>query len=119
MRRLGLCPPFVAWLYSESLDSAPQSAELKAPAISSRNEEQEPGARLTEISGLTIHALWREGDADSVGLREDELAAVLLAVGDKYNYGVAPGVIATREQVGTFWRTLRLQDLALAHACAL
>jgi RNA polymerase sigma-70 factor (ECF subfamily) len=109
------------------LDSAPQSAELNAPATSSGSEEQEPklnriqepGLCLKEISGLAIDELWREADADSVGLGKDELATVLLALGDKYNYGLAPGATATRAQIGTFWRALQLQDLALAHSCAL
>jgi RNA polymerase sigma-70 factor (ECF subfamily) len=110
------------------LDSAsPKSAELNSPALSSEsgqqglplNAIQEPELYLKELSGLTIDEFWREGDADSVGLRKDELARVLLAIGAKYNYGLVPGIPATRAQVGAFWRTLQLRDLALAHACAL
>jgi RNA polymerase sigma-70 factor (ECF subfamily) len=105
------------------LDSAPQSAELNAPAISCESEEQgpkrEPALRLKELSGFAIDELWREANADSVGLGKEEMAAVLLSLGDKYNYGLAPGIAATRAQIGAFWRTLQLQDLALAHACAL
>jgi hypothetical protein len=100
------------------LDSAPQSAELNALAISSGSEEQEPklngiqesGLCLKELSGLLIDELWREADADSVGLGKDELATVLLSLGDKYNYGLTPGTTATRAQIGAFWRTLQLQD---------
>jgi RNA polymerase sigma-70 factor (ECF subfamily) len=105
--------------YSESLDSAPQSAELNAPAISSGIAAHDPGLCLKELSGIAIDELWREADADSVGLGKNELATVLLALGDKYNYGLAPGVIATRSQIGAFWRALQLQDLALAQSCAL
>jgi RNA polymerase sigma-70 factor (ECF subfamily) len=74
---------------------------------------------LKELSGLMIDELWREADAESVTFGKDELATVLLAIGAKYNYGLAPGVEATRAQVGAFWRTLQLRKLALAHACAL
>jgi len=80
---------------------------------------QEPELCLKELSGLTIDEFWREADADSVGLGKNELATVLLAIGVKYNYGLAPGVQATRAQVAAFWRTLQLRELALAHACAL
>jgi RNA polymerase sigma-70 factor (ECF subfamily) len=74
---------------------------------------------LTELSGLAIDQFWREADADSVGLRKDELARVLFAVGVKYNYGLPAGVAATRTQIGDFWHSLHLQELALAHACSL
>jgi RNA polymerase sigma-70 factor, ECF subfamily len=65
------------------------------------------------ISALPIE------DAESVGLTKDEFATVLLAIGDKYNYGLPPGVAATPAQIRTFWQSLQLRDLALAHACAL
>lgn len=65
------------------------------------------------ISALPIE------DAESVGLTKNEFATVLLAVGDKYNYGLPPGVAATPAQIRTFWQSLQLRDLALAHACAL
>ncbi len=90
-----------------------------APAISTGSDDQEPARLLTDLSGLEIDELWRAAEADSVGLERDELASVLLAIGLKCNYGLAPGVRAAPPQVAAFWRTLQLQDLALAHACAL
>lgn len=66
-----------------------------------------------------IDELWRESNAASFGLSKDELAGVLLRIGAKHNYGLPPGTTATRMQVAGFWRGLQLQDLALAHACAL
>jgi RNA polymerase sigma-70 factor, ECF subfamily len=85
------------------VDSAPQSAAVHPSA-----------GEVPEIEDL-----WRAADAASVGLDKDEFATVLLAVGDKYNYGQPPGVAATRAQIRTFWHSLQLHDLALAHACAL
>jgi len=102
------------------LDSASaQSAEIGTPAIASGGVEQDCERYLTELSGLSIDEFWQETRADSVDLRRDELASLLIALGARYNYGLAPGVPATRAQIGAFWRTLQLQDLALAHACAL
>jgi RNA polymerase sigma-70 factor (ECF subfamily) len=110
------------------LDSAPpHSAELPFPAISRQTGEQrlredgfpEPELQFKELSGLSIDEFWRQADGNSVGLKKDELATVLLTIGAKYNYGLAPGVVASRAQVAAFWRKLQLQDLALAHACAL
>lgn len=98
------------------MDSASaQSAELNASAIDSGSCER----YLTELSGLSIDELWQEARADSVDLGKDELAGLLVALGVKYNYGLAPGVPASRAQIGAFWRALQLRDLALAHACAL
>jgi RNA polymerase sigma-70 factor (ECF subfamily) len=74
---------------------------------------------LKELSGLEIDELSREADADSVDLTNDELATILLRLGTKYNYGLAPGVSISKARIATFLRTLQLQDLALAHACAL
>lgn len=114
--------------YIEGLDSAPSdSVQFPRLSASSEGDErglklegiQEPERYLKELSGLEIDELWREAEGASVGLNKDELATVLLSVGLKHNYGTAPGVAATRAQIIAFWRGLHLQDLALAHACAL
>ncbi len=63
--------------------------------------------------------MWELAHADAVDLSVEELARLLATIGDKYNYGLPAGVSATRAQIGAFWRTLHLEDLALAHACAL
>jgi RNA polymerase sigma-70 factor (ECF subfamily) len=115
-------------MYRESVDSAlPQSAELNNLVISSPSEERAldagsipaPESRIAELSGLTIDQFHREAGADSVGLTKNELASALLVIGNKCNYGLAPGVQANRAQAGAFWRALQLRDLALAQACAL
>ena len=71
------------------------------------------------ISSGSVDEFWLAAEAGSVGLGKDEFARVLLAIGIKCNYGMAPGVSATRAQTVAFWRSLQLRDLALAHACAL
>ncbi len=78
-----------------------------------------PHLRLEELSGLTAEEIWREAEAESVGLGKDELAKVLLAVGTKYNYGFPAGTQPNWSQIGDFFRSLHLQELALAQACAL
>jgi RNA polymerase sigma-70 factor (ECF subfamily) len=110
-----------ASLYSGGLDRAlPGIAEVNAAAtIFSGIDVEDPELHLSDLSGLSIDEFWQAAGAGAVGLGKDELAKVLLAVGVKYNYGMPPGVSATRAQVGAFWQSLQLQDLALAHACAL
>jgi RNA polymerase sigma-70 factor (ECF subfamily) len=87
--------------------------------VSQPGAVQAPESYVREISGLAIDEFWREADADSVGLGKDELARALLTIGAKHNYGLPPGVQATRTQVSAFWRALQLRELALAQACAL
>lgn len=107
------------------MDSAPaQSAALTAQAVDSARDSEgqaprSPALCLTDLSAILVDDLWREADADSVDLTKDELAAVLLALGTRYHYGLAPGTTAGRAQIAAFWRGLHLPDLALAHACAL
>jgi RNA polymerase sigma-70 factor (ECF subfamily) len=69
--------------------------------------------------GLALDDLWREAEADRVDLEKSELAEALLAVGVKYNYGLAAGIQATSAQALAFWRAVHLKELALAQACAL
>jgi RNA polymerase sigma-70 factor (ECF subfamily) len=94
-----------------------QSAGLGAPAVES------PGLDalrdFTELSGLSIDEFWQDAHCESVDLRPDEFATALLAVGNKYNFGLAAGLSGGRAQIGNFLRGLQLQDLALAQACAL
>jgi RNA polymerase sigma-70 factor, ECF subfamily len=118
----------VGLTYRGNVDSAaPQSAGLSNIVVSSRGDEpalgidarQEPESQFSEVSGLSIDEVWRDAEAGCVDLTKAELARVLLSIGAKYNYGLASGVQATREQTGAFWRSLQLRELALAHACAL
>ena len=112
----------------KTLDSASaQSAEINSPSIESgsavealeRDAIRDPERYLTELSGLSIDEFWRAAHADSVDFRKDELASLLVTLGVRYGYGLAPGVSASRAQIAAFWGALQLQDLALAHACAL
>jgi RNA polymerase sigma-70 factor (ECF subfamily) len=107
-----------ATLYSENLDSAPaQSAGLSAPAVATSSLDATRG--FTELSGLSIDELCQEARCESVDLRPGEFAGALLAVGNRYNFGLTAGLSAGRAQIGNFLRGLQLRDLALAQACAL
>jgi RNA polymerase sigma-70 factor (ECF subfamily) len=75
-------------------------------------------AVLGGIDGALLEELWRESEAASCGLMPGELSEILLRAGAAQNYGVATGTIATRQQRGVFFRSLKLADLVLAQACA-
>lgn len=79
----------------------------------------DPERHLAELSGLTIDEFWEAAHAESLDLKRGELAAILIAIGHKHNFGFEACVTATPHQIGAFWRALHLEDLALAHACAL
>ena len=107
------------------MDSAPpHSPEPPLPSLFLKGTQrlagvQTPESNLKELSGLDIDDLWREAEAESVGLGKSELAIVLLTVGIKYNYGLPQGIAAIPSQSADFFRSLQLRDLALAQACAL
>ena len=63
--------------------------------------------------------LWHAAEAGACGLRADEFERILLAVALKLNYNQRPGAAPTAAERVTFFRGLKLADLALAHACAL
>ncbi|MFZ0340643.1 MAG: sigma-70 family RNA polymerase sigma factor [Terracidiphilus sp.] len=62
--------------------------------------------------------LWRDCDAASWGLTRNEFDQILLNAGTAQNFGLSEAVPAAPEQQETFFRGLRVADLALARACA-
>jgi RNA polymerase sigma-70 factor (ECF subfamily) len=92
-----------------SLPSAPRAGspvELPVPALSS-------------IPPELIQELWLTSEAESCDLTRNELAAALNTIGTKSNHGLPPEIHANSAQKATFFRALRLPELALAQACAL
>ena len=76
------------------------------------------------VSALTsgspvMEELWVAADGANCGLTCEEFSIVLTSVGEKVNYGLAAGTHADTAQKVTFFRSLRLTELALAHSCAL
>jgi RNA polymerase sigma-70 factor (ECF subfamily) len=66
-----------------------------------------------------VQELWLAADAKGCGLTREEFSAALAAVGAKCHCGLPPGIRPTPTQEATFYRSLRLPELALAQACAL
>ena len=85
-------------------------------------EESAPAPPSTSLSGLPrnlIQELWVAAEGDTCDLALEEFRIALASVGEKFNYGVAPGSHADSAQKTAFFRSLRLSELALAHSCAL
>jgi RNA polymerase sigma-70 factor (ECF subfamily) len=65
------------------------------------------------------HELFGMAKALECGLALPQFAQTLVAIGAKYTYGCAPETVASSSQREQFWRSLYLEDLALAQGCAL
>src|SRR6476660_329969 len=71
-----------------------------------------PGPRPAEVPVLTLHALYEKSGGERYGLTLQAFGVVLEQVAAKY----VPQ--ATQQQKLEFWRDLKLEELALARACA-
>jgi len=71
-----------------------------------------PGPRPAELPVLTLHALYEKSGGERYGLTLQAFGVVLEQVAAKY----VPQ--ATQQQKLEFWRDLKLEELALARACA-
>lgn len=105
-----------------SVDSAAsQPDELVAPVAEERssaansNRIAEPAFLLPEL----VNELWSRAGGEACPLTAGEFATVLAAVGARHNYGLPPGTEADGGRRAAFFRSLHLEELALAHACAL
>jgi RNA polymerase sigma-70 factor (ECF subfamily) len=80
----------------------------------------QPGNLVSALtSAPALEELWVAADGANCGLTCEELSIVLTSVGEKVNYGLAAGTHADAVQKVTFFRSLHLTELALAHSCAL
>ncbi len=71
-----------------------------------------PGPRPAEVSVLTLRALYEKSGGERYGLTLQAFGVMLEQVAVKY----VPQ--ATQQQKLEFWRDLKLEELALARACA-
>jgi RNA polymerase sigma-70 factor, ECF subfamily len=73
----------------------------------------------TPIRTALLEDLWRIAECNAAALTKTELAASLITIGTKYNFGLPSEIKATTAQIEKFYLTLQLPELALAQACAL
>lgn len=70
------------------------------------------------IDRVVTQELWRACDAARWGLAQDEFEQILLDVAAAQNFELPEGTAASRQQQNAYFRSLRLDDLVLARACA-
>lgn len=99
------------------MDSGSNSGDVNVAV--STGEASIPALPLSNLPLALLDELWLNAEAGVCGLTQPEFGQALARVGEKTNYGLPPGSLASAGQREAFFRGLRLADLALAHACAL
>jgi RNA polymerase sigma-70 factor (ECF subfamily) len=102
--------------------TSPQSGEFALPLSSV--PERPSGVpsqtdHLPDIPRSLLDELWLSAKGELSGLTLDEFGTVLYSVSTKFNYGFPAATYPDASQKADFLRSLRLEDLALATACAL
>jgi RNA polymerase sigma-70 factor, ECF subfamily len=97
---------------TEALDCAPPVEEEFASGVA----QPLAGRFLTDaLAG----ELWQRAGGASVELSAAEFADALEAIGTESNFGLGPGVETGAREREAFWRSLHLEELAIARGCAL
>ena len=108
--------------YLEGVDTASsQSGDLvlPLPAAEQTRDDVPPAPVLPELPAALGQELWATAEAAACDLTVEEFGVALAAVGAKFNYGVPLAAHPDAAEKIAFLRALRLNELALAHACAL
>ena len=108
--------------YLEGVDTASsQPGDLVLPlrAAEQARDDVAPAPLLPGLPAALGLELWSSAEAESCDLTVEEFGVALVAVGTKFNYGVPPGTHPDAAQKIAFLHALRLNELALAYACAL
>jgi DNA-directed RNA polymerase specialized sigma24 family protein len=101
--------------------TSPQSGEFALPLSSAPEGSSSVPSQtdhLPDIPRSLLHELWLNAKAESSGLTLDEFSTVVYSVGTKFNYGFPAAIYPDASQKTDFLQSLRLEDLALATACA-
>jgi RNA polymerase sigma-70 factor, ECF subfamily len=101
--------------------TSPQSGEFALPLSSAPERSSDVPSQtdhLPDIPRGLLDELWLSAKAESSGLTLDDFSTVLYSVGTKFNYGFPAATHPDASQKADFLRSLRLEDLALATACA-
>jgi len=97
----------------------PDDLALPATSVQESAAEEDAEIRASSVPLTLLLDLWMASEAEACGITVEEFGVILASVGAKHNHGLPPGAVADSRQKETFFRSLRLADLALAHACAL
>ena len=97
--------------YLRVVDAAPIQPVEDAPA-------GDASAARIAVHPALLDELWRECGPRSWGLERSDFDRILMLVAMAQNFGLAPGGAAQLQEQAAFYRSLKLDDLVLAKACA-
>jgi len=83
------------------------------------NDEGPVESPLTPLHMELLARLWRESQAERVGLSQIEFTEMMVEVGASSGWGVGEGQTASSERRAAFFESVRVRELALARACAM
>ncbi len=103
------------------VDTASQPGDLVLPLPTAQQStaSSQPEPRVTGLPPNVLQELWLAAEAEACGLTLEEFSLALASVGVKFNHGLPPESQADTAETAAFFRSLRISELALAHACAL
>lgn len=81
--------------------------------------ETEVGPESRLLPEMLGEELWRTAGAERVEVSKAEFSQALETIGARDNFGLEPGKQASERQREAFWRSLHLEELAIARGCAL
>jgi RNA polymerase sigma-70 factor (ECF subfamily) len=106
--------------YLQVVDTAsPHSDDLTLSLPSSQPVVAEEFPCPAQIPAALFEEFWLTSGAEAVELSRSEFADRLSKIGTKHNHGLPSEAVPSAVDVASFFRGLRLPELALAHACAL
>lgn len=97
--------------YLRVVDAAPIQPAEDVPA-------GEASSAPVTVHPTLLDELWRECGARTWGLERSAFDRILLLVALGQNFGLPPGATAAKEKQAAYFRSLKLDDLVLAKACA-
>jgi RNA polymerase sigma-70 factor (ECF subfamily) len=107
---------------SKLTETKPLTTDAEHCTISASEEgapKNEIGPVKVLLSELLARELWQRAGAELVELTESEFTEGLEVIGAKDNFGLDQGIQSTAKQREAFWRSLNLEELAVARGCAL
>jgi RNA polymerase sigma-70 factor (ECF subfamily) len=103
----------------ETASSQPDDLVLSLSTAQQSTTTRHQTLDLSELPKDVLRELWLTAGAEICGLTLEEFRAVLASVGAKLNYSFPSSVQPDPAQKASFFRSLHLSELALAHSCAL
>jgi RNA polymerase sigma-70 factor (ECF subfamily) len=97
----------------------PGAEDWTAPVAKGITVEMDLGRESRLLPEKLGEELWRLAGAELLEVSRTEFAEALETIGARDNFGVDPEKQADERQRESFWRSLHLEELAIARGCAL